>query len=536
MDGAKMRKQIETYQANLTPEIIDECSERAKCFAESLKLSGRDCMKYALAVDEILLKTSDAVGEAAIEFKTGTRYFRPFMSVGITAAPFNVFESNEEDGSVLGNSILKNLGLSPEYSYVKGVNTYFFNIRKKRINPLFTLLISLALAVFCSMLGLLLPDSFRSRILDGFLTPIYDTFFNILGSIAGPMVFLSVAWGIYGIGDVMTLKKIGKKLLASYMGVVFLITLIFSIVCVPALSLKLSGAAEESQGITAIFTMILSIIPSNIFSPFIDGNTLQIIFLAAIVGIALLFLGQKTNSVAKAVEQINFMVQFLIEFICKLVPFFIFIAIIEMMWSDKAAQLMTVGEFFAVFISCIIAELVLIVSYTSIKNHVSPFILIKKGLPTLLIALTTASSAAAFGPNITACNNSYGIDKKFTAFGVPLGMVIMKPTSAINYLAISLYCCGAYNVNISLPWFITMVFTVAVLAIATPPVPGGAIAAYTVMFAQLGIPAEALAIAIVCDTLADFLATGADQFLIPLELLNQASRLGMVDRKTLCKH
>ncbi len=531
-----MKRTIETYNYKLTPQDMDLCTATAEEFAKGIKLSEKDCKRYALSIDEILLRTRDVISDAEIKLSTGIKFFRPFMQLEIKSDAFNAFARDEEDGSNFGNSVLRHLGLSPEYSYLNGINTYYFQMKKKSLNPLFSLLLALASAIIVSLLGMLMPDAIRLNILEGFLTPIYDTFFNILGSIAGPMVFLSVAWGIYGIGDAATIKKIGRKLLGSYIRGVFFFTILFSVICLPIFSLSFSKTGGSGQGLSAIFTMLLNIIPGNIFSPFIDGNTLQIIFLAVVIGIALLFLGQKTASVAKAVEQINYVVQVLIEFICKLVPFFIFVVIIEMMWSDKADALKTVGKFFAVFIACVVFAIVIMLVYTGIRNHVNPIALFKKGLPTLLIALTTASSAAAFGSNISACQKAYGIEEKMTAFGIPLGMVIFKPATAISYLVISLYSYSEYNSEVSVSWFIIMIFTAAILAIATPPVPGGAIRAYTVIFAQLGIPVEALTIAIACDTFLDFIATGADQFLIPLGLLNQSEKLGMIDRKILCNN
>ncbi|MDO4816335.1 MAG: cation:dicarboxylase symporter family transporter [Bacillota bacterium] len=75
--------------------------------------------------------------------------------------------------------------------------------------------------------------------------------------------------------------------------------------------------------------------------------------------------------------------------------------------------------------------------------------------------------------------------------------------------------------------------TVCILAVATPPIPGGAMASYTVLLTQLGIPIEALAVALACDAVFDFIDTGIDQFLLPYILLNQAGKLGLVDRETL---
>lgn len=57
-----------------------------------------------------------------------------------------------------------------------------------------------------------LPSFVREMILNTFISPVYSTFFNVLKCIAGPMIFLSVVWGIYGIGDVETLGTIGHNI------------------------------------------------------------------------------------------------------------------------------------------------------------------------------------------------------------------------------------------------------------------------------------------------------------------------------------
>ena len=134
---------------------------------------------------------------------------------------------------------------------------------------------------------------------------------------------------------------------------------------------------------------------------------------------------------------------------------------------------------------------------------------------------------------MTACRKGYGISDTVTSFGIPLGMVTFKPATAICLLTTSLVFSEAYGVEISPAWFVVMIFTVTMLTLATPPVPGGALTAYTVLLTQLGIPSEALALALACDVVIDFFSTGFNQFLLPFALLNQASRLGMVDRKIL---
>lgn len=322
-------------------------------------------------------------------------------------------------------------------------------------------------------------------------------------------------------------------MLLSYISAVYFFAVFIGSVCIAFFKLNFTSSIGGVSEFSSVFSIILGIIPKNIVSPFVDGNTLQIIFLAFVFGIAMLFLGQKTNTVAQMIEQINYIVQFLIEFISKLVPYFIFIVLLKMIWSDSISYLQNVGKLFVVFVGAVTVMLVCMVLYTSAKNKVSPFLLFKKGLPTLLVALTTASSAATFGVNMNACRKELGIDEKITSFGIPLGMVTFKPSTAISYVVVSLLFAEMYNIEVSLPWIVIMMFSVGILAIATPPIPGGAITAYTVLFSQLGIPPQAIAIALACDTVLDFICTGGDQFLLPLIILNQAEKLGMVDKNIL---
>ena len=531
-----MKQQDQSFEAALCAETIDACSDRVRMFLAGRKLPKRDIVRYTMTIEELLLKASEtAPPETSIRLQTGIRFFRPFVSLEITGSAQNIYTEDSAAHGMFGDRILKNLGLSPEYTYTGGRNTYYFRLPKKRLSPFISLIIALAAAFAVGFGGFLLPETLRDVLLNDLMTPLHDTFLHILGCIAGPMVFLSVAWGIYGIGDAATFKRIGKKMILGYSATVYVAVILIGTLCIPLCRLQFTEQLGSSSAFSELFSMLLGIIPENIFSPFVNGNTLQIIFLAIVIGIAMLFLGQKTNAVAKAVEQINYIVQFLIEFISKLVPYFIFIVLVKIIWSDAASIFLKVGKVFAVFGFTALLVTCGIVGYTALRNRVNPLLLIRKGLPTLLIAITTASSAAAFGTNMNACRKQYGIHDSVCSFGVPLGMVAFKPLTALCFLSTSLIFAEMYKIPVSASWIVLMMITVGILALATPPIPGGALTAYTVLFTQLGIPAEALAIALACDTLFDFVSTGFDQFLLPMALLNQSGKLGLVDYETLRK-
>lgn len=68
---------------------------------------------------------------------------------------------------------------------------------------------------------------------------------------------------------------------------------------------------------------------------------------------------------------------------------------------------------------------------------------------------------------------------------------------------------------------------------AAPPIPGGALACYTIFFMQLGIPLEGLALAIAMNVVFDFIATAFNMTCLQLQLTALADRLGMLDVKSL---
>ena len=529
-----MKSEIIIKQYLLNDTTVDEISESVQEYCAGTKLDSKLVTRYRLSVEEVLLQWKERFGDgAAVTVRMGKRLRRNVLRIEIAGEPFDPFKSEQESIGSFGSGMLRSLGLTPEYAYTDGYNIFTYKLKRKQRNPLVSLLISLASAIGIGYLGMLMPENLRAALLGGLIAPVNDTFLNVLGCAAGPMIFLSVAWGIYGIGDTTTLSRIGKKMIGSFIGMMFLIVVVIGVAMLPLFHLNFSGGVSDMSGLNSVFQMLLNIFPKNIFSPFIDGNSLQIIFLGVLIGIAMLFLGKQTEVVAQAVEQINYIVQFLVEFISKLVPYFIFIAILQFIWEGTVQTLFGVSKVILVFAVAVLCMAILLVLYTAIRQKADPLMLIRKGLPTLLIAITTASSAASFGTNMSACEKRYGIDRSVTSFGIPLGMVMYKPTTALGFLSFALFFAEIYQVECSAGWLVIAFLVTAILAIATPPIPGGALTAYTIIFLLLDIPSEALAIALAIDVIVDFIDTGFDQFVLPFALINQAGRIGRLNLEKL---
>ena len=151
----------------------------------------------------------------------------------------------------------------------------------------------------------------------------------------------------------------------------------------------------------------------------------------------------------------------------------------------------------------------------------------------LIVAFVTASSAATFATNTEICRKRFGIRSNITNFGIPLGMIVNKPCTAVYNMLIVLYFAGQEGITVDIAWILTMLISVVLISISTPPIPGGGAAAYALLFTQAGIPIEMLSVVLAIDMITDFFVTSSEMFCLPLSLLNSASKIGMVDRNIL---
>ena len=268
------------------------------------------------------------------------------------------------------------------------------------------------------------------------ITPVFDTFMGLLSAFASPLIFLSVAGSIYNIGDIATLGKVGKRMISRFLWMTLIFTTVFGIAILPLF--PLAGSGSSSFRLSELLEMVLGIVPDNFFTPFLEGNPLQIIFLAVLAGMAMLILGNRA-------------------------------AIVSLFFRTGKCHYITNHGKYQRFCPRF--------HFGSLFNMI-------------------------LGKNFSVL---------LKAYKVPLVMLLGG--------------CLSYGVKISPVWLITALIIAVVLAVDTPPIPGGALACYTILLLQLEIPAQAIMIAVAINVILDFFATAVDLFCLEEELVELAGIL-----------
>ena len=522
---------VRTFE--LSSENCDEIAQLVESFCAGAKIERKDAIRCRLSVEECLLRWLDRnYSGSTVSLRMGCRFQSPVIRLETEGPECNPYLIEEENTGEFYGSILVNIGLQPSFSYVNGRNRLLFRLKRKAPGQIVRLGTAIAGAVIIGFLGLLLPVTIRESVREGLIVPVYQTFFRILGCVAGPLVFFSAAWGIYGIGDTAALGRVGKKLILRFICGVFLGGC-WAMLCFPLLGPSLSGGTQQGNQLSSILSLFLNIFPPNIVEPFSSGNTLQIVFMSFVTGVALLQLDQRTSGIASLMEQFYSLVQFLMGGISSQIPTVIFLIVVNLIWSGTITAVSAAWKLVLASAAMMTTAAGFLLLRTAWRWKIPPALLLKKVAPAFLVTFSTASSTAAFGTCQETCQKQFGIDSALSGFGIPTGIMLSRSNLAIFYLLAIFFFAERYGVSASPVWLVTALFSAALMGIAAPPVPGGGAAVFAMLFSQVGIPLEAIAIALSVDIVMDFMMSAFNVMGMLLTMVNVAGELDMMDLRKL---
>ena len=501
-------------KAQLTTGSIDQAVMEAEQYLGQKNTDKKDLIRIMLNMEETLLFFQRKFGEeACFSLDKGTSFGRRKIRLTIPGERTEPGASSDfgSDEDRFMQMALARMGQLPKWSYERGANVIVFEPQKRKLPEWQKLLIAILSAALGGTLIRLLPGTAQALVVEEIIAPLLTCFLGFLNAVAGPMIFLSVVWGIYSIGDTATFSVMGKRLGVRFILYLCFVTVLTALGCLLFIDLD-TGSHLGGGGFAALYQMILDIIPDNLFTPFSRGNTLQILFEAIVIGISMLVIAKETRVVADVSEQLGAIVNLIMGVISKLVPFFVFGSLFRIIAASDFESLVGGGVFFCTTGAGCVFIMLIHTAAVCIRLKMTPLELWKRTLSTFAIAITTASSAAAFSDNINTCMNKLGVGMKLAKFGVPFGQILYKPAVSILFWFAALSVAVQDHIQITVVWMVVAIVMCIVLSAAAPPVPGGMCASFSILFIQLGLPTDRLGVILSLSAILDFIITASNIF------------------------
>ena len=392
---------------------------------------------------------------------------------------------------------------------------------KKKIGLSTQIFIALLIgALFGVVIHYWIPSSYikDTVIVEGVLYVVGQGFIRLMQMLVVPLVFCSLICGSMAIGDTKTLGKVGVKTIGFYLVTTALavcVALGSALLINPGRGLDMDavqkGTVSSTTEATSLVDTLLNIIPKNPVQSMANGDMLPIIVFALFVGIMLAKLGTRGSVVANFFSQFNDVMMEMTMAIMKIAPIGVFCLIARTFatvgFSAFAPMLKYMGNVtLALAIQCLVVYQILLFVFT----RLNPFKFIKKFLPVMGFAFSTATSNATIPMSIDTLSKKMGVSKQISSFTIPLGATInMDGTSIMQGVAV-VFIAQAYGIPLTMGNLATVVVTATLASIGTAGVPSVGLVTLAMVLNSVGLPTEGIALIMGIDRILDMLRTAVN--------------------------
>lgn len=413
-------------------------------------------------------------------------------------------DSSEDALAVIRNILLRTLADDLKYNYKNGYNYIQIVIEKSKKKFLYFTLASLIVGAVLGLLLSMFAPKAVSTVIDGYIfSPVKIMYLNALKIIVAPVVFFSIVTSLSGFTDLSELGKIGGRTLYMYMFttiIAVIVGIISFFILKPGgegLTALMSNAAETTNAMktnVSFLNMIIDIVPSNFLWPFLNNTMPQLIFIAVLCGISVGLIGKYSEILKSLFEALNELFKVIMGMIIKFMPIAVFCSTASMMISLGIDMLLSILGMFGTFIFGILCMLIVYCLLMLIIGKLNPIHFIRKYSPYMLQIFSLASSNAAIPLNMEACGEKLGVNGKVYNLSIPLGATINMDGMCIQLMVFALAIANAYGVQITGSNLLMLAFTVIILTVGAPGMPGAGIICLTVLLEQLNIPTEVVSL------------------------------------------
>jgi aerobic C4-dicarboxylate transport protein len=295
--------------------------------------------------------------------------------------------------------------------------------------------------------GLLAPDVGKSVGVLGTM------FVSLIKMMIVPVIFCTIVLGIGKVRTAATVGKVGGLAFVYFLAmstVALAIGLVVGNLLSPGTGLNLSATsaagselAEKAHQAGGLMEFVQHIIPTSLFSALTEGNVLQALFIALLVGFAIQGMGTAGDGILRAIESLQKLVFKVLAMILWLAPIGAFGAIANVVgqtgWS-AVTQLLTLMLGF--YVTCILFVFGVLGVLLRAVAGVSIFRLVRYLAREYLLIFATSSSESAL-PRLIAKMEHLGVEKTTVGVVVPTGYSFNLDGTAIYLTMASLFVADA---------------------------------------------------------------------------------------------
>lgn len=362
------------------------------------------------------------------------------------------------------------------------------------------------------VVGIIVGAMVDTQFAQTWFKPLGDLFIRLIRMVVVPLVIATIIAGAAGISDTSKLGRVALKALLIYAittAISVAVGLIFASVIQPGVGLDLSTEGLKAKEIVPppLVDTLLNIVPINPIEAMAKGSMLQIIFFAVMFGFALSALGERAKPVLNFFEVVGDTMIRVTGTVMRFAPIGVFGLIAFTVSRHGLSVLLPLGSLIlSSFLATVFFVCVVLLPMVRIFSKIPVMKFVKGIFEPWLVAFTTCSSAAALPANLDSTRR-LGATKAISSFSIPLGNTINMNGTAIYMGVCAVFAAEVFGIPMDMTTKLTVVVMGVLAAVGTAGVPGAGLIMTTIVFTQIGIPLEAVALIAGVDRILDMIRT-----------------------------
>jgi aerobic C4-dicarboxylate transport protein len=293
------------------------------------------------------------------------------------------------------------------------------------------------------------------------LKPLGDGFVKLVKMIIAPVIFLTVVTGIAGLRELGGLGRLSARAFGYFLVVstfALIVGLTVANVFQPGAGMNVDPATLDTSAVgqfakqahdQTIVGFLINIIPETLLSSQVDGNVLQVLFVAVLFGIATSLTGERAMPVLQFLESASLIVFKLVHILMRAAPVGAFGAMGFTIGKYGVATLLNLAGLVALFYLTSAVFVIVVLGAIARLHGFSIFRLIAYLRQEIVLVLGTSSSEVAL-PGVMEKLERAGCRRSIVGVVIPLGYSFNLDGTNIYMTLAALFVAQACNVDLSL--------------------------------------------------------------------------------------
>lgn len=271
-----------------------------------------------------------------------------------------------------------------------------------------------------------------------------------------------------------------------------------------------AAAVPEKLGTLSYYDHILSVIPNNALQPFLSGNVLSVLIIAASVGLGLAFMPQTENRTVllKGIQGLQELVFTIIKALVWALPVGILAFAAQLSAQIEAGVIMgALGKYTAVVIGGNLIQFFIVLPLLMLIRGLNPIHVFRQMSPALAVALFTKSSAATLPVTLATAENNLKVNPAVSRFVLPICTTINMNGCAAFIFVTSLFLMQNAGFQLTASTVIPWLFISVLAAVGNAGVPMGCFFLTLSLMSSVGAPIGIMGLILPIYTIIDMIET-----------------------------